>query len=591
MQRSCKQCGSTFEITQDDLAFYDKVSPVFNGKKELIPPPSLCPDCRLQHRFAWRNERHLFRRPCMLCGKSILANYHTNAVPPVYCLDCWWGDQWDALTSGVPLHQPQDFWSQFGMLSGSTPRPALQVLNGQNADFTNFSRDAKDCYLCFSTVHCERCLYVTHTDESRDCMDGEGDEECELCYECSNCINCYHLTHSVRCENCSDASFLYDCKSCQHCYMSANLRDRQYIFRGQQLSPDEYERQLAAEHLETVTGLNRSWHQFENVLHKALHHSLITQSENCSGDILKNCKNCRECFDCFSGEDSIRCYRSPPTFRDCCECYGVYGGSELSMEISNGKNVIRTFAAIQCQNIEECQYCIHCYSSHHLFGCIGMRNKEYCILNKQYTKEKYEMLVPEIIEHMRKTPLRSSLLRPAFAEASAGKQGYEGQAGVTEGQAGEWGAFFPIELSPFAFNETIAQEYFPITEQEAEKRGWQWREEKDEIPKVSKVIPASALPDSIDDIPDDILNWAIECETTKRPFKIIKQELEFYRKMKLPIPHFHPDERHRRRMALRNPRRLWTRPCMKCGKQMETTYAPERPETVYCEECYLKEVY
>jgi hypothetical protein len=47
MQRQLvKQCQISFDITPDDLAFYDKVSPVFNGKKELIPPPTLCPECR-----------------------------------------------------------------------------------------------------------------------------------------------------------------------------------------------------------------------------------------------------------------------------------------------------------------------------------------------------------------------------------------------------------------------------------------------------------------------------------------------------------------------------------------------------------------
>ena len=111
------------------------------------------------------------------------------------------------------------------------------------------------------------------------------------------------------------------------------------------------------------------------------------------------------------------------------------------------------------------------------------------------------------------------------------------------------------------------------------------------MPQVAKIIPAEKLPDSIDDIPDDVLNWAVRCEATGRPFRIIKQELEFYRKMRLPVPRLHPDERHRRRMALRNPRKLWKRPCGKCGKEMETTYAPERPEIVYCESCYLQEVY
>jgi len=43
-------------------------------------------------------------------------------------------------------------------------------------------------------------------------------------------------------------------------------------------------------------------------------------------------------------------------------------------------------------------------------------------------------------------------------------------------------------------------------------------------------------------------------------------------------------------MALRNPRKLYERVCDKCGKDMITTYSPERPEVVYCESCYNKEV-
>jgi CxxC-x17-CxxC domain-containing protein len=78
---------------------------------------------------------------------------------------------------------------------------------------------------------------------------------------------------------------------------------------------------------------------------------------------------------------------------------------------------------------------------------------------------------------------------------------------------------------------------------------------------------------------------------TKKPFRIIPQELDFYRKHNLPIPRRHPNQRHLDRMSLRNPRKLYTRKCDKCGKEIQTTYAPERTEIVYCEECYNKEVY
>jgi len=99
------------------------------------------------------------------------------------------------------------------------------------------------------------------------------------------------------------------------------------------------------------------------------------------------------------------------------------------------------------------------------------------------------------------------------------------------------------------------------------------------------------LPKNISDIPDDILNWAIECDETKKLFKIIPQELEFYRKYNLPIPKKHPDQRHLDRMKLRNPRKLYNRKCDKCNVDMKTTYDPNREELVYCEECYNKEIY
>jgi hypothetical protein len=188
-----------------------------------------------------------------------------------------------------------------------------------------------------------------------------------------------------------------------------------------------------------------------------------------------------------------------------------------------------------------------------------MHNKQYCIFNKQYTKEAYEKLVPAIIEYMKKTK--------------------------------EWGEFFPISFSPFGYNKSSAQMYYPLTKAEAEKRGWKWDDVPDERPSVSKVIAASQLPDSITEIPDDILNWAVECEVTNKPFKITPQELRFYREQNLPVPRRSPDQRHLDRSALRNPRTFFDRACGKCTKAIRSTYSLDRPEIVYCESCYQKEVY
>ncbi|MDD5146800.1 MAG: hypothetical protein PHN39_03645, partial [Candidatus Pacebacteria bacterium] len=100
-----------------------------------------------------------------------------------------------------------------------------------------------------------------------------------------------------------------------------------------------------------------------------------------------------------------------------------------------------------------------------------------------------------------------------------------------------------------------------------------------------------------------------QCTTA---FRIIPQELQFYRKMNLPLPRLCPNCRHYQRLKQRNPLKLWKRQCQcvgeksqngvytnttshnhgsdPCPNTFETSYSPDRPEIVYCEECYLKEV-
>ena len=99
------------------------------------------------------------------------------------------------------------------------------------------------------------------------------------------------------------------------------------------------------------------------------------------------------------------------------------------------------------------------------------------------------------------------------------------------------------------------------------------------------------IPNNISDIPDDILNRAVECEITKKPYKIVKKELEFYRKHNLPIPKKHPDIRHTERLNKRNKRKLFDKKCDKCQTNIKTSFSEDREEIVYCTECYNKEMY
>jgi len=176
-------------------------------------------------------------------------------------------------------------------------------------------------------------------------------------------------------------------------------------------------------------------------------------------------------------------------------------------------------------------------------------------LNKQYSKEEYEKLKAKLIEHMTKT--------------------------------GEWGEFFPAQISPCAYNETVAMEYMPISKEEALKKGYKWKD----ISKREFVKQKYEIPDLIDDVPSSICDEVLACVDCGKNFKIIPQEFKFYKERVLPIPCKCPDCRHLDRMAIRTPRKLWDRKCGKCGAGIISTYEPSRPEKVYCAKCYEREVY
>lgn len=44
---------------------------------------------------------------------------------------------------------------------------------------------------------------------------------------------------------------------------------------------------------------------------------------------------------------------------------------------------------------------------------------------------------------------------------------------------GEWGEFFPTWLSPFGYDETVANEYFPLSESDVREKGWKWKGEEE----------------------------------------------------------------------------------------------------------------
>jgi len=575
--KQCQNCKKGFIIEPDDFAFYKKIK---------VPSPTWCPECRLVKRLAWRGERSLFKRKCNLCGKDKILLYSPESPYTVYCRECWWSDKWDSESYGKDYNFKKPFFEQLRDLFLKVPRMGIiQQGTNVNSEYTNRASDNKDCYLIFAANQNENCSYGTALWNSKDSMDNYNLRSSELCFECIDCIGCSHLMYSQECKDCTNSAFLLNCRNCSDCFGCTNLRNKSYCVFNEQLTKEEYKNRLALLHINDRGNLGKIRSEFLESAKKRIVPSLVENySTNVSGNWFAECKNVKAGFNCERAEDGKYLFGITDA-KDVMDF--TYWGqfSELIYECSSiGRQCSSVFFSNECwDQLIRAQYCVNCHSSSDLFGCVGLRKKQYCILNKQYTKEEYEALVPKIKEQMDAVPYKDSL-----------------------GREYRYGSTFPLDMHGFAYNETIAQELFPISKEEALKNGYRWVDFAAKNYKIT--LKAEDVPDSIEQVDEQILKETIGCAHAGKcnhqcteAFKITSSDLNFYKRMGIPVPQLCPNCRHFARLAQRTPIKLWHRQCMCsqknhshgdeiCPNEFETSYAPGRPEIVYCKQCYNTEV-
>ena len=208
----------------------------------------------------------------------------------------------------------------------------------------------------------------------------------------------------------------------------------------------------------------------------------------------------------------------------------------------NSSNIMYSF------DLRNCQDCI---------GCDALRHGKYSIFNKEYSKEEYENLKEHIVKELT--------------------------------EKGIHGLMMPVEIAPFAYNETIAQDNMPLTKEEALAQGFRWEDDIQMTTRKETILP-NQIPDHINDVKDEITKEVLRCIDCERNYKITEQELFFYHKMILPIPRKCFFCRHKDRIKKRGGFKFFTRDCSNCGEETYTNLTKEVAPIMYCEKCYQKEI-
>lgn len=514
----------------------------------------------------------------------------------IYDRDYWWSDKWDQLQTGRDYDFSRPFFEQFRDLLQQAPLPNLANSNCPGVEYGNHNTNCKNCYLVHASYGAEDCSYVTGAVDAKDSFDLYKLFKGTQCYEDILCSDDNRVFFSQDSDESIQSDFLYSCKNVQQSLGCVNVHNRSYYIFNQPHSKEEYLKERSKYDFGSYKTLEEFKKKFEEFHVKyPRRYAMILKSQNVTGDAIGHSKNCRSCFDVYGQLEDCKYQYHVFGMKDCYDGYGAGDNSELMYEVvDTGVNGMYCRFTVFTHSSHDVDYAYCCHSSANLFGCVGLRSKQYCILNKQYTKEEYEALVPKILKHMQDMPYVDS-----------------------KGRKYEYGEFFPVELSPFAYNEAVAQEYLPLTFEAAKEQGYPWRIQEEKHYKIT--ISAEDLADHIKDVPDSILQEVIECahksacnQQCTSAFKIIPAELQFYRAFNLAVPRLCPNCRHYERLAKRNLFKLWNRSCQcagekssngeyfntsthihgskPCDTEFETPYAPEKPEIVYCEKCYQSEI-
>ena len=354
-----------------------------------------------------------------------------------------------------------------------------------------------------------------------------------------------------------------------NCIGCVNLRDSSYKIFNVQYTREGYLEKLKKLKLETRSGIDEFKKEAEKLWKKLPYRSYTGDSFNLNvtGEYVYQSKNSKEMYIAGHAENCKYCqFITFKPAKDCMDYSGWGNNAELIYESLNvGEDVSNVKFSLDCiVGVENTEYSLWCVGSKNDFGCINLKHKSYCILNKEYSRKEYEELKEKIIEDMKKNPYIDEL-----------------------GRAWPYGEFFLPGFSKFAYNNSNASKFFTKTREEALAGGYTWNDEVEK--QADAIISGKDLPETINKVDESILKEIISCTTCDRKYKIASIEFDLLRKMNMPLPTRCLRCRENSRFDKLQMPKLYDRTCMKCGKAIRTSYAPDRTETVYCETCYQQE--
>ena len=408
----------------------------------------------------------------------------------------------------------KSFFSNFWELLDSVPAPT-RFTDDKSVDCDHAASVwmSNKVYLSILAIDdCENILYTFYT------QDGVKNtlnsvmvwDHSENIYFSSGVLKSYNVFYSRYITNSANIWFSTNLIGCQECILCDTLTNASYCIRNKQYSQEEYLKEKTnilsnkSDFERFYLGLSKKWENFgsKNIVGK-----FCIESENVeNGFFSYRVSSGRNIFFVWDKDGRRNAYDT------ICSDQKWEGDVYGCINLGSASNCYLSDSFIWAS----LYYCYNCLTCSFCIGCTGLTNKSYYILNKQYTKEEWEIQAEKIFASMERD--------------------------------GTLWEFFPGEMSRLYFNDTLASLiYDDFTKEEVEAAWYLWRDEpiRVDIPEGVKIVKNTELdqyqwfdvhgawkihPDVMDTVISDA-KWNY--------YRIVQYEYDFLMKHGLPLPTLH----------------------------------------------------
>lgn len=533
-EQVCSLSKRRFVISAEEVSLYNSFD---------IPLPTLHPEERLRRQLAFRNGRHFFERACEKTGRAIRSVFQKNSSFPVVDNEFWWSKDFDAIEFAREFDTKRAFFEQLFELWQAVPRPATVAVDFQNSEAIHHAKTVKDSFYLFDAHRVRDCIYCVNIYDSDHCVDCYNVSNSSYCYECLDCHNSKNLSWSEHCGGCENSRFLANCKDCKDCLFCTNLTRKSYCIFNKQYSKDDYLSELEKYNFVLRQDLEVAKNIFSSFLQEhCVPHIYADNPQSVSGNYLKNCTQTQYSYECFQSANLYACNSIIQGSR-CIDGYGFASKiSDSAQFVSSGANAKRILNSIECWNdVSDLTYSSYCHKSSNLFACVGLKDKEYCIFNQQYSKKEYHKRVTQIISYLKKKNI--------------------------------WGQYFPSIFSGFNYQDSLANEFMHLSAVQVTMMGYVNSPLVDE--DMSRILKNRyiSIPSSLVELSKlKTEEQSFLCEFGAVPFKFEKKEIEMYQLLNVPPPARAFQQRHLERVQRLSPKRIFNLPCYKTRQLMQTAF-------------------